>query len=205
MSTRIGLISDIHASAAPLEQALAIFARERVAQILCPGDVVGYGEEADACVELLRECKAQVVRGNHERWWLEDGKGSEALRRWITALPQSLSLECEGLSLYMVHASPPAADMDGIKLLDQRGEVMASALAEWRRRLDGFGYQLLLVGHTHQVYAERLGETLVVNPGSSVFNHSCAILHLPECRVEWVALGSDISPVWNWGMALPRD
>lgn len=58
---------------------------------------------------------------------------------------------------------------------------------------------LLVVGHTHQVYAERLGGTLVINPGSTLFNHSCAVLHLPAQRVEWFAVGGAIRRVWNWG------
>jgi predicted phosphodiesterase len=40
---------------------------------------------------------------------------------------------------------------------------------------------VLVVGHTHQVFAETVGGVLVVNPGSSAFNHSCAILSLPDC------------------------
>lgn len=204
MSTRIGLISDVHADTAPLRQALAIFERERVTQILCPGDVVGYGEEPEACVNLLQGCGAQVVRGNHERWFLERGEGSAALRQWLEGLPTSLEMVIEGVRLYMVHASPPDSDMDGIKLLDERGEVLPSALWQWQQRLRGFGYELLLVGHTHQLFAEQLGEVMLINPGSSAFNHSCAVLHLPERRIDWYAVGGEISRVWNWGMLVPR-
>jgi hypothetical protein len=40
----------------------------------------------------------------------------------------------------------------------------------------------------------------VINPGSCCFNHSCAILTLPQKQVEWFGLsGQPISRVWNWG------
>jgi hypothetical protein len=39
----------------------------------------------------------------------------------------------------------------------------------------------------------------VVNPGSSAFNHSCAILRLPAMTVEVFALsGRAVQPYWNW-------
>ena len=60
---------------------------------------------------------------------------------------------------------------------------------------------MLVVGHTHQVYAEQLGGVFVVNPGSSVFNHSCMILSLPDCSVSTHALGGrEIVECWNFGM-----
>lgn len=204
MSVRIGLVSDVHAATAPLSEALAIFEREGVSQILCPGDIAGYGEEVDECVQLLQQSGAQVVVGNHDRWCVEEGTGNSETLGYLDGLPRAINLNIADRQLYLVHASPPESDMDGIKLLDEQGALIPEALELWRNRLQGFGHDVLVVGHTHQVFAEQLGETLVVNPGSSVFNHSCAVLHLPECRVEWFALGEPISTVWNWGMGVPR-
>jgi putative phosphoesterase len=67
--------------------------------------------------------------------------------------------------------------------------------------LKTFPADVLIVGHTHQVFAERLGHILVVNPGSTLFNHTCAILTLPEMTVQILSL-SNKAPVlsWNWGM-----
>ena len=204
MTTRIGLLSDVHATAAPVREALAIFAREGVETILCPGDIAGYGEELEEVVALLQQANCQCVRGNHERWVI----GREDIRSdicaWLVALPLAREFVFEGTRLYLVHASPPDSDMDGIKLLDETGALIPQALDYWRERLQGFGHDILVVGHTHQVYAEQLGETLVINPGSSAFNHSCAILHLPERRIEWYGVGGEISRVWNWGMAFSR-
>ena len=48
-----------------------------------------------------------------------------------------------------------------------QGRLDPSAHAGWARRLAGCAADVLVVGHTHQVFAERLGGTLVVNPGST--------------------------------------
>ena len=78
---------------------------------------------------------------------------------------------------------------------------MGEQLAYWADRLQGFAYDVLVVGHTHQVFAQRVANTLVINPGSTLFNHSCAVLSLPELQVEWFALsGQTLLKSWNWGM-----
>ena len=61
-------------------------------------------------------------------------------------------------------------------------------------------HDVLVVGHTHQLFTERLGGTLVINPGSTQFNHSCAILSLPDLEVRIFSL-SNQAPLksWNWG------
>jgi predicted phosphodiesterase len=99
----------------------------------------------------------------------------------------------------MVHAQPPDACHGGIKLLSREGVVQPDRIALWTEGLQGFEPDVLVVGHTHQVFAEQVGNTLVVNPGSSAFNYSCAILRLPEMTVEVFPLsGKAIEKTWNW-------
>ncbi len=100
----------------------------------------------------------------------------------------------------MVHAQPPEGCHGGIKLLDKHGLIMPERVKQWSETLRSFDYDVLVIGHTHQVFAETLGNTLVINPGSSVFNNSCAILRLPEMAVEMIPLsGKKIEHTWNWG------
>jgi len=205
LSTRIGLLSDVHATPEPVREALALFAREGVTRILCPGDIAGYGEALEETVALLQQSGCEAICGNHDRWFLEREGEESAAHRYLRGLPGVRTYTIEGLSLYMVHASPPDSTMDGIKLLDENGAILPAERQAWAERLAGFEHDLLLVGHTHQVFAERLGRPLVINPGSTVFNHSCAILHLPEGRVDWHPLGGRaLVRSWNWGMGQLR-
>ena len=73
-------------------------------------------------------------------------------------------------------------------------------MENWTQRLEGFEHDVLVVGHTHQVFAEQLGRTLVINPGSTQFNHSCGILSLPDMQFELFSLSNEtILKSWNWG------
>ena len=68
---RLGLIADIHADTRALEATLRHLEALGVGEILCAGDVVGYGSHPDAAAALLRERSIPCVRGNHDRWALE--------------------------------------------------------------------------------------------------------------------------------------
>jgi predicted phosphodiesterase len=200
---KIGLISDIHASLAPLQEALEIFRREGVERILCAGDIAGYGNELETTVAALRESGCQTVLGNHDLWWLQrsDGDDASPVATYLHALPRTLEQALAGKQLLMVHASPPDSLLDGIRLRDEIGVLIESQVDLWRDALITFAGDVLVVGHTHQVFAERLGQVLVVNPGSTCFNHTCAVLQLPELTVQFFPL-SGRTPLlaWNWGM-----
>ena len=63
---RVAIISDIHANRHALEAVLGDIAGSSVDEIWCLGDLVGYGAEPDACVELARESAAVCLAGNHD-------------------------------------------------------------------------------------------------------------------------------------------
>ena len=174
------MISDVHATPAPVAEALALFKQQGVQRILCPGDIAGYGEELEPTVALLIEHDCQAVLGNHEIWYLSKHADADdtPVSRWFRSLPRVMQLTIEGKRLYMVHASPPDSYLDGIKLLDLEGNPIEEEQARWTERLRGFQHDVLLVGHTHQVFSAQFGATRAINPGSTRFNHTCAILSL---------------------------
>jgi putative phosphoesterase len=208
VSVKIGLISDVHAFPEPLREALELFQSEQVTTTLCAGDVAGYGNDLNTTVQLLRESGCQAVVGNHDLWHLERcGPEDDSMAvAWLRSLPLVVELNVAGKRIAMVHASPPDSLLDGIRLLDEEGRLLAAEQAHWSEMLRNCRCDVLVVGHTHQVFAERLGRVLVVNPGSTRFNHGCAILHLPELRVTFHPLGGHTQPLlaWNWGLEFRR-
>ena len=203
MARRIGLVSDVHSTPAALRDALEIFERERVDEIICAGDIAGYFDTLRPTVDLLKACRCRCIVGNHDQSYLEKSTASDdpIVIDFLRELPQTLDLEIEGCSVFVVHANPPSEQHGGIRLLDPQGRVRDERRQEWAERLAEFERDVLIVGHTHQVYAEELGGTFVVNPGSSAFNHSCMILTLPDLEVETFALQNrDIVYCWNFGM-----
>jgi putative phosphoesterase len=205
--TLIGLISDVHAQPAPVEEALSIFAREGVSQIFCGGDIAGYNQQLQETIALLEDHSVQSIIGNHDLHYLAEhaAEADSHETDFLRQLPTSISTVIEGRSLYLVHAQPPFSCHGGIKLRDRNGALIPELVEHWTKKFQSFEHDVLIVGHTHQVFAEQMGSTLVINPGSSVFNHSCAILRLPEMTVEQFALsGKAIEPTWNWGEYMIR-
>jgi len=207
VSTRIGLISDVHASPVALAEALHIFAEQRVDDIICAGDIAGYYDTLLPTVQLLIGSGCKAIIGNHDQTWLEKNRGEDdtedhkEIRDYLQKLPQTLELVVEGKRLFVVHANPPSEQHGGIKLRDRYGNLVAERQDNWTKSLVDFDHDVLIVGHTHQVYAEQLGRVLVINPGSVPFNHSCMILSLPDLSVETYALGDrEIAHCWNFSM-----
>jgi putative phosphoesterase len=201
MSTRIGLIGDPHATPEPLAEALAVCRRQKVDAIWCTGDIAGYGTHLDRTAALLKDSGGRAICGNHEQW-LHKKAGHQVLSptcNYLKSLPPAIQEVRESKNLYMVHASPPQSMTRGIRLLDEHGNIIEEEKQEWTEYLTQFDYDVLIIGHTHQVFADRLGEMLVINPGSTRFNHCCAVLSLPDMSIQWFPLsGHMINYTWNW-------
>jgi putative phosphoesterase len=202
--TLIGLISDVHAAPEPVAEAFSIFSKAGVDQVLCAGDIAGYMDALEPTINLLADNGCKTIVGNHDLQYIArhaaDNDVDQGSMTFLRELPASYQAVYEGKSVYMVHAQPPDGTHGGIKLLDKNGELIAENVNHWTEKLQEYDFDVLVVGHTHQVFAERLGQMLVVNPGSTVFNHCCVILRLPELTVELIPLsGKKIQRTWNWG------
>jgi len=63
---RVAVISDIHSNLPALEAVFESIEVAGVEETWCLGDVVGYGAQPDACVDLVRERCALCLVGNHD-------------------------------------------------------------------------------------------------------------------------------------------
>ncbi len=149
---KLAVFSDVHADVLALEAVLASAERQGADTFLCLGDIVGYGTEPQACVDLLRARGIPTVRGNHDslaarpydparpcalsgidfarRELTDDAK------RWLRELP--LVLQIHGVTA--VHAS--LAEPEAWHLLDTR-EAAARCFGQLRTAVGFFG-------HTHR-------------------------------------------------------
>jgi predicted phosphodiesterase len=63
---KYGILGDIHSNLSALRAVLEKMDEAGVDTLISVGDVVGYGAAPSACIELLRERGAVVVKGNHD-------------------------------------------------------------------------------------------------------------------------------------------
>ena len=147
---RLGLIADVHADPRALEDALRGLDSHGVDLILCAGDLVGYGNEPDAAVALLRDRGIPCVRGNHDRWALER-RQVLGPRGWKPAVLRDDTWEfLEAL---------PASDTEYVT-------PYRPFPASVERFLAASDADVLILGHTHIPMIGRGPCGTVINPGS---------------------------------------
>ncbi len=157
------LISDIHANLEALTAVLAHIRDQGIEEIVCLGDIIGYGPDPVACLDLVMENCAFTILGNHDQaaifdpegfnpvamkaiYWTRDqlekniGGPEKSNRRWdfIGELPRRHD---EGEILF-VHGSPREPTNEYVfpehVFESQRMEALMS-------RFDHYCFQ----GHTH--------------------------------------------------------
>jgi predicted phosphodiesterase len=149
---KIAVVSDIHGNRHAFEAVLDAIEDSSCEEMWCLGDVVGYGADPDACVELARRHAAICLAGNHDLGVtgalpLEQfSRGAALAARWTqeTIEPETMSflrsLEPvtldEAVGLY--HASPR----------DPVWEYVLSPL-QAELCLDVQRHRICLVGHSH--------------------------------------------------------
>ena len=60
------LLSDVHSNLEALEACLEL-AQGKYEQVLCLGDLVGYGPDPNAVVEKIKSLASIIIRGNHDK------------------------------------------------------------------------------------------------------------------------------------------
>ncbi|MBA7549893.1 hypothetical protein ES705_42396 [subsurface metagenome] len=61
---KIGIISDIHSNSEAIDSVLKNI--KEVDEIICLGDIVGYGADPNYCIEKLKDLNCRCIGGNHD-------------------------------------------------------------------------------------------------------------------------------------------
>ena len=162
---RLAILADVHADVLALREALAQAERLGCKQVLCAGDVVGYGRFPEECVATIGGRRIPCVRGNHDRWAANPAPGSstgplssEALE-YLGGLPCVWKEVVEGVRLAMCHGSPKS-DMDVV----HPGTLTSTEVCGL---LEATEADVLICGHTHAAAVVLdVGGGMIVNPGA---------------------------------------
>lgn len=66
---KVAIISDIHANLEALEVVLKDIKRQKITEIICLGDIIGFGPNPVECVQLVLERCQIVLKGDHEEFF----------------------------------------------------------------------------------------------------------------------------------------
>jgi predicted phosphodiesterase len=166
---KVAVISDIHSNRQALEAVLADIADSDASELWCLGDLVGYGGDPDACIELVRDHAAICLAGNHDLAVTgeialdEFTRGAGLAARWTQEVIHPENLE------YLRRLRPEGADeVVGLYHASPRDPVweyvLSALLAELC--LDEQPHRVCLIGHSHVAlsFVRREGELATGTP-----------------------------------------
>jgi putative phosphoesterase len=182
MSSRVAIVTDIHANLQALEAALARIEELEIERIYCGGDLVGYGPHPNEVCALLSERRVPTIYGNYDYAIARDledcgcfyptprdrelGEQSIAWtlahtgqqsKDFMRELPFDLRFELGRKRVRLVHGSPRKVNE---YLLEER------AASTFERIAAIADCDVLAFGHTHKPWIREHADVLFVNCGS---------------------------------------
>jgi diadenosine tetraphosphatase ApaH/serine/threonine PP2A family protein phosphatase len=149
---RVAIVSDIHGNRHAFEAVLDAIEGSECQEMWCLGDLVGYGAEPDACVELARRYAAICLAGNHDlgvRGALpleEFSRGAALAARWTQGVITSETRE------YLEKLEPARVDETvGLFHASPRDPIWEYVLSPLQAELclDAQTHRVCLIGHSH--------------------------------------------------------
>ena len=155
---RYAIISDIHSNYEALAAVCEDIDKESVDQIICLGDIVGYGADPGRCIAEVKKRTAWVVAGNHDQaaigklgmdyfnlnarkaaeWTAKNLSADE--KKYLASLPLSRNSQTPDCGFVTVHSSPDSPELWRY--------VLSADEAEYQ--FERFPQQICLIGHSHQ-------------------------------------------------------
>ncbi len=174
---RFAVIADIHGNHLALEAVLADIRKQGITDIVNLGDCFSGPLTAGKTADILLGLDAVTVRGNHDRYLIEQAPEamhasdsvayaelSERHLAWLRSLPFSTVYRNEA---YLCHATPANDNVYWLESVSPDGHVYLKPLEEIEALAGGIDFPLILCGHSHIPRAVHLsGGRLIVNPGS---------------------------------------
>jgi diadenosine tetraphosphatase ApaH/serine/threonine PP2A family protein phosphatase len=153
MMSRYGVISDVHGNLHALQAVLIRMGELDIDELICLGDIVGYGPFPGSCVDLVHKHCSIIIQGNHDEAVVDpfcasafNGPAREAIH-WtreqlgalhLDALNRLRATATVGERVQCIHASPVPGPNDYVH------DKVAAAIA-----FGGMRRPICLLGHTH--------------------------------------------------------
>jgi putative phosphoesterase len=178
----MAFVSDIHGNLPALKAAVADARARGAAEVICAGDITGYGPFPNEVCDYLEKNGIESITGNYDckvldvikqgesaaaelpkkkrelLFWTVKHTGKSA-RHFLAALPENIERELPaGNKLLVVHGSPSSNDDAIYPSITTRG---------LEAKLNGTHPDILVCGHSHIPFVKRIGGLLIVNCGSA--------------------------------------
>jgi putative phosphoesterase len=178
----IAVLSDLHGNSAATEAVLADIDRYTPDEVLCLGDLVGYGAHPNDTIDLVRSREIPTIMGNYDDGvgfdrddcgcaYKDEGereRGQASLmwtravvdderKAYLRSFASELRREVHGVRLRFVHGSP--RKMNEYLFADRDPASLA-------RIAKGADCDVLVFGHTHVPWTREIEGVRFINTGS---------------------------------------
>ena len=175
---RVAILSDIHGNLLALKSILADIKKQQVDRIICLGDVASLGPQPAQVLAILQELKCLCTMGNHDaalihpeaaahyqiappvmpsvNWCL--GQLTPTDIEFINNFQPTLKLPLSPTKHLLCFHGSPHSNIDNLL-----PSLSPQKLAEF---ISGHQASILCGGHTHLQLMRRIGNSVLVNPGS---------------------------------------
>lgn len=177
---RFAFISDIHANLEALEAVLEDISSQSIDEVICLGDIVGYGANPNECCDLVKKNCPVTLLGNHDAAAVDQlstqhfNIHAKIAIEWTS---QNLKIDSEEFletlpfkatkpSMTLVHATPYEPNM----------WYYITSLEEAAFNYQFFDTQLCLVGHTH------IPIIIVLDKDKELYVHQDSVVHLDDIK-----------------------
>jgi len=169
---KIGIMADPHSNLAAFQAVLKHM--PKVDELVCAGDLVGYGAEPNEVIDLARKKGIQTVLGNHDYsaitrdvagfnpfaakaalWTAKNLRDDNV--KYLRGLQEELRLTCGGKRIYVVHGSPRDPLFEYVF-----PDLPNRELLELMRNVEA---DVIVLGHTHVPMQRVIHGKLILNPG----------------------------------------
>ena len=168
---KLAIIADVHSNLQALNAVMSEIGRGGIDQVVCAGDIVGYGANPNECCHIVGDEVAHAALGNHEIAALtKDTTGmnphAAAASRWTTSTLEEGSRKF--LRSLEIESKFEAGDMRVAMYHGSVGSVTEYVFEDEINEdtVRDSGGDLLILGHTHVPYVKDFGSMMAINPGS---------------------------------------
>ena len=188
---KLGIFGDVHNNYEALTAAFRVLERAGCDQMVCTGDIVGYGGSPKECIDFFRKHEIVSIKGNHDyytsqigrQWeiqpyanevikWMQDTLDSDYID-WLNDLP--FTYEIDGVQF--VHASLEVVDGTSWPyILDSQTAIFHFFMQTSRFCFYGHTHipllftikkgQVVFELLTTRQFSNRSAEKYLINPGS---------------------------------------
>jgi len=168
---QIAVISDIHSNYYYLKRVMNEVQKEKVSEIFCMGDLVGYYDQPNEVIAFCMANKIKCIKGNHESYLLDEisypADNEDVYRiktqksiikkgnfQFLERLPNFIDVVFDNKRFYFTHSRPESCQ----DYLYDFSKLNKDFIAD---------YDYYIYGHTHIPLAVYYYGTCILNPGST--------------------------------------